>query len=74
MWLASNFLSFLESHSGQAKSLVTGTKGSTTSVFKKDGKGDPDNYRSVSHISVAGKIMEQILMEAMLRHMQKMRR
>ncbi|KFP29221.1 RNA-directed DNA polymerase from mobile element jockey, partial [Colius striatus] len=46
-------------------------KASVTPVFKKGRKDDPGNYRPVSLTSISGKVMEQLILNVITKHMKE---
>ncbi|KFV78543.1 hypothetical protein N308_15395, partial [Struthio camelus australis] len=45
-------------------------KANVTPVFKKGKEEDPGNYRPVSLTSIPGKVMEQLILEAISKHLE----
>jgi len=48
---------------------LRGKKANVTPVFKKDKKEDLGNYMPVTLVSVTGKVMDQILLETISKHL-----
>jgi len=46
-------------------------KANVTPIFKKGKKEDPGNYRPVSLTSIPGKVMEQLILEAIIKQVEE---
>ena len=56
--------------SGQLERTGDWRRASVTPIYKKGCNEDPGNYRLVSLTSVPGKVMEQIVLRKITRHVQ----
>nr|XP_048714325.1 alpha-1,3-mannosyl-glycoprotein 4-beta-N-acetylglucosaminyltransferase A isoform X3 [Caretta caretta] len=66
---ASHWPLSLKTHGDRGKSWKTGKRLMVVPIFKKGKKDDPGNYRPISLTSVPGKIMEHVLKESILKHL-----
>ena len=55
--------------SGRIKTLMAESKALITTVFKKENKSDPTNYRPISLTSICCKVMEHIVLSHMAKHL-----
>lgn len=62
-------LLYIKSCGDQEKLLMTGKKSNIAPIFQKGRKDDHGNYWPFIFIAVLGKMTEQILLEAMVSHM-----
>jgi len=46
-------------------------KANVTPIFKKGKKEDPGNYRPVSLTSILGKVMEQLILEVIIKQVEE---
>ncbi|GAB0209450.1 mitochondrial enolase superfamily member 1 [Grus japonensis] len=58
-------------HREQERCLKDWRKANVTPVFKKGKKEDPGNYRSVSLTSIPGKVMEQLILGVINKHVEE---
>ncbi|GAB0208304.1 mitochondrial enolase superfamily member 1 [Grus japonensis] len=61
----------LEGHGEQERCLRMGGKPIVTLVFEKGNKEDPGNYRPVSLTSIPGKVMEQLILQVINKHVEE---
>ncbi|GAB0208805.1 mitochondrial enolase superfamily member 1 [Grus japonensis] len=70
MLLLGHSPSSLKGHGEQERCLKDWRKANVTPVFKKGKKEDPGNYRPVSLTSIPGKVMEQLILGVINKHVE----